>query len=285
MTLLDFDPARAGSTPRDAATIVVAKDDADGPKIFCVERNKKSRFLGGAIVFPGGKLDAADRDPVWRELSTPARAARDDAAPNEETRLALGIAALRETLEEAALLLTTRQVANADVLALRSALANDPTMLRAFLEKQGLVLDAGSLHLFARWVTPVAESRRYDTRFFLARAPLGQSGAHDMHETMASFWARPADLLLRFDRHEVQVAPPTHRTLETFAFAKDVDEMFAIAARSSLRPICPTLFQLREGESSSLALALPGDPEHEIKEARVQGRSRYVLRGEYWRPE
>ncbi len=282
---LDFDPTRAGSTPKDAATIVVAKDTTDGPRIFCVERNKKSRFLGGAIVFPGGKLDPADRDPSWALLSTPPRAARDDVAPNDETLRALVVAAVRETLEEAALLISTSEIVDAEVLALRTSLAHDPSTLASFLQKRKLVLDGASLHPFARWVTPSAESRRYDTRFFLARAPNGQSGAHDMHETMASFWARPSELLLRFDRGEVQIAPPTHRTLETFATAKDVDEMFAIADHACLLPICPTLFQLREGESSTLALALPGDPEHEIKEARVQGRSRYVLRGEHWRAE
>ncbi len=283
--LLDFNPSGAVATPKDAATIVVARDTDEGPMVFCVERNKKSRFLGGAIVFPGGKLEEADRDPSWQALATEPRPARDGMVGGSATLRALTVAALRETLEEAALLIATGDVDAAKVPILRAAIIADPRMLPLYLGTYGLRLDAESLHPFARWITPEAETRRYDTRFFLARAPDGQAGAHDMQETMASFWARPSALLARFDAGEVQVAPPTHRTLQVFASASSVTEMFAIAERASLLPIVPKLFQLTEGDVSSLALALPGDPEHEEKEIRVAGPTRYVLRGEHWRAE
>ena len=142
-------------------------------------------------------------------------------------------------------------------------------------------LDLAALHPFAHWITPTVESRRFDARFFVARAPEGQEGAHDMAETMASFWATPAELLARFARDEVQLAPPTHRNLTLLASAATVDQALADAAQACLDPICPELVP----QGDTMALTLPGDPQHSVKEARVPGPSRYVLRGERWRAE
>jgi hypothetical protein len=102
---------------------------------------------------------------------------------------------------------------------------------------------------------------------------------------MASFWARPSEVIARFERAEVQVAPPTHRTLQVLSKATSVAEMLAIAQAASLLPICPKLVMQQEASQAVLALALPGDPEHGIRERRVPGATRYVLRGEHWRSE
>src|SRR5262249_49373210 len=93
---LDLDEKREEVAPRDAATLVLVRDGASGVEVFCVERHKKSGFLGGAIVFPGGKLDAGDEDGAWD-----ARVTRSAFAGRER---ALAIAACRESLEEAAIL-------------------------------------------------------------------------------------------------------------------------------------------------------------------------------------
>src|SRR4051794_2241279 len=104
--MLDVSFDREAAPTREAATLIVVRDPPDGApmQVFCVERHKKSAFLGGAIVFPGGKLDDADKDAAWEARST---------KPNERTRLiaddhdaqrALSVAACRETLEEAAIL-------------------------------------------------------------------------------------------------------------------------------------------------------------------------------------
>lgn len=274
--------------PRDAATLVLVRDGAGGLEVFCVERNKQSRFLGGAIVFPGGKLDAGDGGAQWEDLVTTPREPQASGAPFTSDQMhlrALAIAACRESLEEAAILPVAgegaRRVDGAALDALRKDLDKDAGALARFLEARALRLDLAALRPFARWITPEAEARRFDARFFLAVAPAGQSGAHDEHETMASFWATPVEVLRRFHAGEVQLAPPTHRILTLLGELKDAAEAVAFADTSNLDPICPRLVP----QGDTLALLLPGDPEHEVREARVPGRSRYVLRGERWLSE
>ena len=281
--MLDLDEARAPAATRDAATLVLVRDAAAGGlEVFCVERHKKSGFLGGAVVFPGGKLDEQDRGPAWRALSTPLRArATTSAGEDDDTLRALAIAACRETLEEAALLpVEGARLSHDALLALRARLAGGETF-RALISARGLRLDLTALHPFARWVTPVAEARRFDTRFFLAAVSIDDRGAHDERETTSSFWASPADVLVRFDAGALQLAPPTHRTLELLAQRANARDALAWTASACLDPICPVL--VRQGDT--LVLALPGDPEHDVREMRVPGASRFVLRGERWLPE
>ena len=287
--MLDLKLDREPAPPKDAATIVLVRDGDPGLEVFCVERSRQSRFLGGAIVFPGGKLDPGDADDAWLPLVTsarePARAPERPFTRDAVHLRALAIAACRETLEEAAMLpldgAGARAVGQDDLFALRTRLAADPGALRAFLEEKGARLDLAALHPFARWITPVAESRRYDARFFVAVAPPGQTGAHDEHETMASFWATPAETLRRWEEGSVQVAPPTHRTIWLLASCPTTADVLALARAARLDPICPRLVP----QGDTLALTLPSDPEHDEREALVGGPSRYVLRGERWLPE
>jgi len=240
-------------------------------EVFCVERHPKSGFLGGAVVFPGGKVDPGDANDEWALV---VNGGDDDRA--------LRIAACREALEEAAILpLSGGSVAHDDLLLLRARLERKEGSLIAFLREHALRLDLRALHPFARWITPVAEARRYDTRFYLATLPPGQQGAHDEHETTSSFWARPADVIARWEAGKVALAPPTHRTLEILARATTSTEAIALAAAACKDPICP-IVTMQEG---SVALVLPGDPEHTVRESRVPGRSRYVLRGDKFVPE
>jgi 8-oxo-dGTP pyrophosphatase MutT (NUDIX family) len=286
--VLDLKLDRAAAPPKDAATVVLVRAaPGAGLEVFCVERSKQSRFLGGAIVFPGGKLDPGDAADAWAALATDPRPPPASAVPfttGPAHLRALAVAASRETLEEAAMLHVApagAAVSQEDLLSLRARLATDPGALRAFLAARGLRLDLAALHPLARWITPEAESRRFDARFFVAFAPPGQVGAHDEHETMASFWANPSEVLRRWAAGEVQLAPPTHCTLALLARFPSPSELLAEVATTCLDPICPRLVQ----QGDTLALTLPGDPEHDVQERRVDGPSRYVLRGERWLPE
>ncbi len=220
--------------------------------------------MGGAIVFPGGKVDPLDASVPLGAM--PARVDRLGAADPRP----LLVAAARELLEEAAML-----PANVDhdvLVGLREALkpkASFASVIRA----AGISLDAAALVPFARWITPEAEPRRFDARFFVMRGPPGQRGAHDDHETTMCFWAAPGEILARFFRGDLQLAPPTTQTLELMRNTERVDDVFELALRQSLEPICPTFVA-----SDPPVLALPGDPLHAVRERRVDGSTRFVLR-------
>lgn len=285
--MLDLSFDRKGVPPKDAATLLLLKDGPEGLAVFCVERNKKSRFLGGALVFPGGKLDASDADDAWRALTeeTTDEAPRAGFATDGVHLRALRIAACRETLEEAAILpVNDGALDDAALVALRAKVAGGAD-LRTELAALGIKLRLSRVVPFSRWVTPSAEARRYDARFFVCKAPAGQSGAHDEHETISSFWARPTDVLSRFTRREVELAPPTHRLLSVLADFATADDVLAYCANVNLAPICPELKPHKDEKGETLALVLPGDPEHEIKEPRIPGKSRHVLRDGQWLPE
>jgi len=288
--MLDLDPTREATPPRDAATLVVLREGKAGPEVFCVERQRVG-FLGGAIVFPGGKVDPADLDSAWAALVTPPSARCAELAETPARVQALAVAACREALEEAAILpLAGAALDHATRLAWRARLMRTKdkpaeTTLLALVEEAGAKLDLSRLHPLARWVTPVTETRRFDTSFFLHVADENLTGAHDDHETTASFWATPAEVLRRFDAGQLQLAPPTHRTLEQLATAADTAAAVALAAASSLESICPKLVRQADTRGETAALVLPGDPEHPLRHAVVAGRSRYVLRGDRFVPE
>src|SRR5262245_51050426 len=162
--MLDLKLDHEGVPPKPAATLILMRDAASGDavEVFCVKRSGKSAFMGGAIVFPGGKVDPSDSEDAWLafvvDVDSELRAHR--------------IAACRESLEEAAILpVEGGALADADLEMLRRSHATDKAALRTFLSSNGLRIDLRALHPFSHWVTPTAESRRYDTFFFVAKAP------------------------------------------------------------------------------------------------------------------
>ena len=281
--MLDVKLGREGPEPKAAATVLCLRDAPGGLEILCVERAKASGFLGGAIVFPGGKVDAGDTDEALLARATAAPAARDDFA-EPEANAALAVAACRECFEEAGLLFHRGPTQPAETRrALRQALLGG----RSFgdvLDSASITLDLAALVPFARWITPVVETRRFDTRFYLARAPGDQDAVHDARETTMAFWATPKAILARFDAGECQLFPPTHRSLELLAALRNVDDAFERAAVRRLMPICPELVVHRDALGETMALTLPGDLEHSLGELRIEGATRYVLRGERWVP-
>ena len=244
-----------------------------------MRRHTSSSFLGGAVVFPGGKLDPSDGADAWLVQATAPdpRAAAFTApfaagAPPVTAR-ALAVAACRETLEEARIVPLDGPFSEAEVDALHAAHAAAPLAFAAALARAGRRLALDALAPWARWVTPEAEPRRFDARFFLLTLPDGQRGRHDEHETTSSFWDRPAGVLDRAARGEIFLAPPTTRTLELLAAAADVGAARALARDQSLLPVCPAFVA-----DPTPFLALPGDPAHAVAERRVAGPTRFVLR-------
>jgi glyoxylase-like metal-dependent hydrolase (beta-lactamase superfamily II)/8-oxo-dGTP pyrophosphatase MutT (NUDIX family) len=215
----------AKAEPRPAATIILLRDGAHGPEAFMLQRSRGSAFLPGAYVFPGGALDAADRDPRAarrvRGLSEAEASAKLGIASGG---LAYWIAAARECFEEAGILLAV-DAAGAPVAPgrvarlarLRAPMNAGKLAFAELLESEDLYVPATGIVYFSHWITAAGRPRRFNTRFFIARAPDGQGGAHDESETVHSFWIRPAEALARHEREEIEVIYPTRTSLSDLA--------------------------------------------------------------------
>ncbi len=274
--VLDLKTDRDGVEPKGAATIIVVRDGVEGLEVYCVKRHSKSGFLGGAVVFPGGKVDEADRDPHWND-TLGALHPRSDLFAGEPGS-AFHVAACRETFEEARVLLTEPNPTAEMAGTLRARLGARPpaTAFRDLMQQEQLTLQVGRLRPFAHWITPAAEARRFDTRFFLTALPEGQVARHDDHETTSSFWGRPHDILKRWTESEIFLAPPTARALEILIEADSEASALALADRQPLDAILPH-FLITQNVPT---LALPGDKLYPEERAPVfaDGPTRYVLR-------
>jgi 8-oxo-dGTP pyrophosphatase MutT (NUDIX family) len=283
--------------PKDAATVVLLRDSARGLEVFLVKRHGKSAFMGGAHVFPGGKLDDADLASALPTTGLdPERAAALLGEPEAPRRArGLFVAGIRETFEEAGVLFAERGAraaatmldergaraaatmldergarAAATMLDEQPRAASDGARFHDLLVERGLTLRLDALVPHARWITPPIEKRRFDTRFFFARLPEGQAPEHDGRETTASEWLFVRDAIEAQRAGRIVLAPPTLRTLHHLA---QFDECEAALddARSRIPPrIAPELVQ--EGER--FVLALPGDARHSEPLVALPGPTR-----------
>jgi len=250
---------------RDAATVLLLRDAAGGLEVFLVRRNTVVDFMAGAHVFPGGKVDLADADPAMLE--------RLRGECDSSTAPELYVAAIRETFEEAGVLLAGnfRETGLQDA---RGALRRGDPFL-SILQQLGAFLDAGRLVPWTRWVTPAASPKRFDARFFLAAAPAGQVARHDEHETTESVWITPGEALEQVSRGAMMIAPATYKCLAVLASYRNVAEAFAAARADPPRIWCPIV---REERGRRLVI-LCDDPDHPDGYPRAPGPTRMVFEG------
>ena len=274
--MVDIDPdVKKPAAPKDAATVIVLREPFE---VFMVRRHSKSGFMAGAYVFPGGKLDDADCDVALHDHAlgrSPAQCAESLGEDDLERSTGLFFAAIRETFEEAGVLLAEGELPDTDRERLHSGAVTLVELARA----AGLRFHLDALVPQARWITPTVEPRRYDTRFFLARASRDVRAIHDAHETTESAWMRPDQALDREKAGEIQLPPPTLRTLQWLAEHGGIDAAFdAAAARKP--PVVQPVFHNLDGV---FTLALPGDPLHPVDEPAFEGVTRFVLeKGRWW---
>jgi 8-oxo-dGTP pyrophosphatase MutT (NUDIX family) len=218
-------------TPRDAATVMLLRPaaaghaEADGAAgtgicVYMLRRRSSMAFAAGAYVFPGGSVDASDDDAgiAWAGPDA-GEWGRLLGAPPELART-LVCAAVRETFEESGVLLAGPDAGT--VLAAtedegweedrRQLLAGSLSLAR-LLHRRGLVLRSDLLRPWARWITPVTEERRYDTRFFAAALPAGQIARDVSGEADETAWLEPGAALEAAGRREIALFPPTAVTL------------------------------------------------------------------------
>lgn len=234
-----------------------------------VKRSARMAFMPDAHVFPGGRVDAADN-------ALPLDGgALDRARIGDEGAAALQAAAIRETFEEAGVLLARGGAPSAED---RQALLRGDLGFAELITRLGLRLDAEAIRLWSWWITPEIEARRYSTRFFVARSPEAAEASHDDGETVQSAWWTPAEALARFEAGQVQLAPPTWVTLQELLPFERADDVLQAAGSRRVVPIEPTGALHEDG---SVTIYLPGDPLHPSTD-RVEGPTRVTLRQGRW---
>lgn len=265
---MQLDVDRPEEVPvRDAATVMLVRDGDGGVEVFMLRRNLNSDFVGGAYVFPGGGVDPADGAADVEELCV----GRTDAVASsvlgvERGGLAFWVAAIRESFEEAGLLLAVDD--RDDMVRFDDPAVNDRFVehrrrvdggevpLVDVARAEGLRLATDRIHYFSRWVTPLGAPRRYDTRFFIAHPPEWQEPVHDDREVIANLWIRPAEALERHERGEFELIFPTVRSLEALCRFDTAQAIVDHASSiSHIEPVLPTIVDGDHG----MRIVLPGD--------------------------
>jgi 8-oxo-dGTP pyrophosphatase MutT (NUDIX family) len=236
-----------------AATLIVVRDGAPGepPPLLIVERAAGMAFAGGALVFPGGRIDPQDR-------------AMAGASPDGAAR----IAAVRETIEETAVPVGLDPLPTPELaLQLQEQLrAGDP--FAAILEQHGLKLDSGVMTPLARWVPEFHARRRFDTLVLLARAPAGDWIPNAAEgECAGAFWMSAKEVLERDRRGEARLIFPTRRTLERLALHTSFDAMVADARAFPVEPITPWL----EEHGGDRFITIPEDIGFPVTREKLDG--------------
>lgn len=239
--------------PRDAATVLVLRQGHEGLEVLMLKRHSDSKDLGGVFVFPGGKRDEADSTP--EALAT----------------LQQDLGRLHAQLGEPEL--QTEHAASLFVAALREA-----------QEECGLQIQASDLQAWSRWITPRMPSlmsKRFDTRFFLARAPHSQTAVQDNHETTEVLWSTPRNALIQYWQGTIVLAPPQIMSLSHLSLFQSVEEAMQDAAQRTPPVILPEPFD----QDGMRVICYPGDPQHPVSQRALPGPTRLHFRNKRFEPE
>jgi 8-oxo-dGTP pyrophosphatase MutT (NUDIX family) len=235
-----------------AATLILVREQPNGPpQLLMVERSGGMAFAAGALVFPGGRVDTADH-----ELG--AKAGVDAAA----------IAAVRETIEEAAVPVALEPLPGDDLVrALQDRLVADDNFAE-LLETHGLWLDADALTPFARWVPKFHAVRRFDTLFFVARCPEGEWQPRVIEgECTGAYWLSAKEVLERDSSGEARLIFPTRRNLERLAQHSSFEEIRTDALAHSIEPVTPWV----EEVNGERFITIPNNLGYPVTRERLDG--------------
>jgi len=275
--------------PLDSATVVMLRDGPSGLEVLLLKRHAASSVLGGAFVFPGGKLDVADAHPdlLHRLDRTPSalHSQLGEADLPEGKAASLFVAALREAFEESSVLLAHSAAgqSHADTLAAARDHLSQGMAFNPLLAQLNLTLHTDALVPWSRWITPRVPSvtnKRFDTRFFLAHAPTDQIAAHDNHETTESVWLGPREALTRYWAGQIELAPPQIMSLSHLNRYDSAAS--ALAAARSQKP--PTIQPEPFDQEGMRVICYPGDERHSMPERALPGPTRLHFRNRRFEP-
>ncbi len=252
---------------RDAATVLILAERPD-LQVLMLRRNARSVFVGDMWVFPGGAVDPADATAEADALV----AGLTDAEASRQLDVGSGgiafwVAALRETFEEAGLLLghpVGRQGSRAEIgarlLQHQDAVNRGDLDFIDLVRSEGLVLDGAGVHYVSRWITPAGPPRRYDTRFFVTAMPPGQVAVHDDDEAVHHEWVRPADAVAANEVGEMLMMTPTVSMLQRLATFESVEA--ALASAASAGRTVDEAVRIRAGVDGPGRIAYAADPDY-----------------------
>jgi 8-oxo-dGTP pyrophosphatase MutT (NUDIX family) len=256
---------------RPAATVVILRDAPGGIEVFMVVRHHEIDFASGALVFPGGKVEADDASEAWSGLATEA-----PAAPGRS----LFVAAGRETFEEAGLVLAHRRgsaelsdAGGADRLVAvhRERLLKGEVSFVDIIRDEGLALALGMLVPFAHWITPEPMPKRFDTHFFLVAAPVSQLGAHDGAESVEGLWISPSQALAEAQAGRRTLVFATRMNLAKLARYATVAEAVAATRAKPVVTVVPKVKKTTEGRW----LQIPAEADYGVTEVFVEHDSTF----------
>ena len=268
-----FDPAAVPI--RAAATVMLVRDHPiNGLEVFMLQRTLAAVFAKGMYVFPGGRVDANDNEEQLEAIC--------DGLDDEEASALLGIpngglsywvAAIRECFEEAGVLLarptSSNELIRFDTDAslqnrfnvARHEVHDGKMSLVELCTTENLRLVTDNIHYVSHWITPLGEPRRFDTRFFIARAPEAQEPLHDDNETIASLWVSPIEALDRHARGDLAMIPPTTSNLQFLApHGTTTDALNAAKKIGTPTAILPKL--KTDADGKVIGIAMPGDADY-----------------------
>lgn len=274
---LNFDPV---TTPlRSAATVMLLRDASSGLEIFLLKRHGLSDVLGGAYVFPGGKVDGADAeldvDAHLDQAPQALHASLNEPEIDAPTASGLYVAAIREAFEECGILFA-HGASQAQAAGAR-ALAREGYAFDEVLAQMQLRLQTQSLAPWSRWITPRVPSvmnKRFDTRFFVAAAPSDQIAKHDNHEATESIWITPRAALEQYRNGQIELAPPQIMSLAHLTRFGNVQGVMSEAKSRPPAVIQPEPFD----DDGTRVICYPGDVRHSVPTRAMPGptRLRYV---------
>ena len=263
-----FDPHTVPISP--AATVLLVRDDELGLDVFMLRRTLSAAFASGMYVFPGGRVDDADSH---EELGEICDGLTDEHASSllqiPRNGLSFWVAAIRECFEEAGVLLArhadTGEVVRFDTPEVierfeeaRHLVHEGELSLTELCRRENLRLTTDAIHYVSHWITPAGERRRFDTRFFVARAPQAQEPLHDDGETIESLWVKPHDALSRFASGDLQMLPPTISSLEFLLDCTTADDALDAARKVGVPPVIEPRLRLNS-DGKVIAIVMPGE--------------------------
>jgi 8-oxo-dGTP pyrophosphatase MutT (NUDIX family) len=272
--------------PLDAATVVMLRDGPGGLQVLLMRRHQASNVLGGVHVFPGGKLDPQDEQPIWQQ-----RLSQDSATlhrrlnePELDNERAAGlfVAAMREAYEECRVLLGCDPRDTAEAHHVLQALRSGHVWHEAF-HSRNLLLCTEPLVPWCRWITPRQASvtnKRFDTRFFVTQVPDDQLAEHDNHEATEALWIQPRQALQRYWDREIELAPPQIMSLVHLSRHSDANSVLTEAQNR-----CPPVIEPEPFDQDGVrTICYPGDPRHSVRQPAFPGPSRLMFKNKRFEP-